>query len=516
MKIAMAAQMRQIDQDAAQVYGVPTIVLMENAGAEVARAVTAVIGEVIDKKVYIFAGKGNNGGDGYVAARHLYNQGAKVRVFLLGTKTAVNGDARINLDILSRLDVDILEITSERDWDKVKIAVNFADCIIDALLGTGFRGELADSFVQAIELINTAAKPVIAIDLPSGVNADTGQIPGVAVKATATLTLGLPKPGLVLYPGAEYVGKLSVADIGIPSDLLTPAHIQQNLITTDLVRQLLPQRTAVTHKGDCGRVAIVAGSQGLTGAAALTALGALHAGAGLVTLGIAASLHDIMEVKLTEVMTRPLPETVGSAIGIKAVPYIEQMASESDILALGPGLGRAEETQAAVREVVKTAEKPLVLDADALNALVDNIEVLLASKSLAILTPHPGEMARLTKLSAAQINQDRINVARQFAMQWGSIIVLKGARTIVAFPDGEIYINPTGNAGMASGGNGDVLTGIIAAFIGQGLSSHAAAIAGTYVHGMAADIVAHSGQVGMTAGDTLNAVRPAIFGVQGN
>jgi len=514
MKVATAAQMRQIDYDAIHVYGLPGIVLMENAGAEVAREVVKVIGDIADKKVYFFTGKGNNGGDGYVAARHLYNQGAKVKVFLLGTKEEVTGDARVNLDVLDRMNIDIVELTSERDWDKARIAISFADCIVDALLGTGFRGELSKPFAQAIEMINAAGKPVIAIDLPSGVNADTGQVPDIAVKATATVTLGLPKLGLLLYPGADCVGKLSVSDIGIPGELLTDSKIQQNLVTLQLVRELLPRRPAVAHKGDCGRVAIVAGSQGFTGAAVLAAQGALHAGAGLVTLGIPASLQDIMAAKLTEVMTRGLPESVGSAIGMKTVPYIEQLVAENDVLAIGPGLGRAEDTQAAIREVIKNCEKPLVIDADGLNALADNIEVLVNSRSLAIMTPHPGEMARLTKMSPAQINQDRVNVARQFAMQWGSIIVLKGARTVIAFPDGEIFINTTGNAGMASGGNGDVLTGIIAAFIGQGLSSHAAAIVGTYVHGLAADIAASTGQIGLTAGEVVNAIRAAIFAIQ--
>lgn len=514
MKATTAAEMREIDQTATQLYGIPGIVLMENAGGEIARKIQSILGEVPGKKVCIFAGKGNNGGDGYVVARHLFNQGAKVKVFLLGSSKNITGDAKINLDIITNMEINILEITSERDWDQVKIAVAFADCLLDGILGTGFRGAIDGEVARAIEIMNNSGRAIVAVDIPSGVDANTGQVRGGAVKACHTVTLGLPKPGLLLYPGAAYAGVITVANIGLPSSLLLDNEIKQNMITAAEVRNLLPPRQADAHKGSCGKVLIVAGSQGLTGAAALSSQAALRAGAGLVTLGIGESLHDIMEAKLTEVMTKPLPEIIKGAIGRKAVPYIEEFAGECNVLAIGPGIGRQEETMTAVRELVKSVSCPLVIDADGLQSLVGFTEILPDLSGVAVLTPHPGEMARLIGLSPERINQDRIGIARQAAGQWGSIVVLKGARTVIAFPDGEVYINTTGNAGMATGGTGDVLTGVIAAFIAQGLSSHAAAVAGVYIHGLAGDIAAHNGGIGLTASDVIQALPAAILGIQ--
>lgn len=514
MKVTTAAEMREIDQTAIQLYGIPGIVLMENAGVEITRKIKSILGTVQGKKVCIFAGKGNNGGDGYVVARHLFNQGAKVKVFLLGSKKNIIGDAKTNLDIITNMEIGILEVNGERDWDQVKIAVTFADCLVDGILGTGFRGETDGEVAQAIEIINSSGRTIVAVDIPSGVDANTGQIRGSAVKAGYTVTLGLPKPGLLLYPGAEYAGTVTVADIGLPSSLLADSEIKQNVITAADVRSLLQKRPADAHKGSCGKVLVVAGSQGLTGAAALSSQAALRAGAGLVTLGIGESLHDIMEIKLTEVMTKPLPDISKGAIGRKAVPYIREFAGECNVLAIGPGIGRQEETMAAVRELTQSVPCPLVIDADGLQSLVGFTEMLPDLGGLAVLTPHPGEMAKLVGSSPERINQDRIGIARQAAGQWGSIVVLKGAGTVVAFPDGEVYINTTGNAGMATGGTGDVLTGVIAAFIAQGLSSHEAAVAGVYIHGLAGDIAAQNGEIGLTASDVIQALPAAVLGIQ--
>lgn len=516
MKVATAAEMRKIDQIATQTFGIPGVVLMENAGVEIERKISDVLGEPENKMICVFAGKGNNGGDGFVAARHLHNQGAKVKVFLLCSKEMITGDAKINLDIISRMGLDILEVGSSRDWDKVKFVVTFADCLIDALLGTGFQGEVKGEMAEAIEIINQAGKLVVSIDAPSGVDLDNGQVRGVAVKATHTVTFVLPKPGLIIYPGADYVGKLTIADIGIPIRILTDNSIKQNVITPSSVRELLGKRQSDAHKGINGRVTVIAGSQGMTGAAALTSVAALKSGAGLVTLGIAESLNAVMEAKLTEVMTKPLPEIVGAAIGRKALPYIEAMAAKSEVVAIGPGLGRQEETMATVREAFQSLECPIVIDADGLQAFVGHTELLSNSKAMAVLTPHPGEMGRLLDISAAEVNLDRLGTARLAAELWGSIVILKGARTIVAFPDGEVYINTTGNPGMATGGTGDVLTGVIAGLIAQGLSSHAAAVAGVHIHGLAGDIAAASGMIGMVAGDVVNGLPSAILGIQQN
>lgn len=514
MKVVTVAQMRNIEQLAIEEYGIPGIVLMENAGVEVVKQIENVLGSLHNKRISVFAGTGNNGGDGYVVARHLYNQGAKVKVFLIGSRASVVGDALTNLQVITYMGIDVLEVTNSHDWDKVKIAMTFTDCLVDALLGTGFAGQLRENMTQVVESINKMNKVTIAIDVPTGVDADTGQIQSVAVKASHTITFALAKQGLLLYPAASYVGELCVADIGVPRLLLNDPQIQQNLITSKDAREIFSKRQPDVHKGSCGKVLVVAGSKGLTGAAALTSDAALRSGAGMVTLGIAESLHEIMEIKLTEVMTSPLPEVGDGFVGKDAFDEIVTLSLKNDVVAIGPGLGRQTETLDLVRQIVKNVEKPLVLDADALYALIDHTSILLEAKSMPVLTPHPGEMARLVGLTPEEVNQDRIYIARQAATEWGSIVILKGARTVVAFPDGEVYINSSGNAGMATAGAGDVLTGVITGLIGQGLSSHEAALAGVYLHGLAGDIVARGGMIGMVASDLIKALPAAIFGIQ--
>ncbi|MBP2663419.1 MAG: nnr, partial [Firmicutes bacterium] len=355
---------------------------------------------------------------------------------------------------------------------------------------------------------------VVAVDIPSGVEADTGRICGKAVRAAHTVTFGLPKPGLFLYPGAEFAGELMVADIGIPTAIVAGQQIKQNIVMAGAVRTLLPQRSPDAHKGMSGRVAVVAGSQGLSGAAAMTAEAALRAGAGLITLAVPRGIQNVVAVKLTEVMTKALAETETGGISLDAVAEITELAANKDVLAIGPGLGRQEATAAAVRAAITTVECPLVIDADALYALAGYTDLLSDCAALPVLTPHPGEMGLLTGLSVQAVNADRVTIAREAAGQWGCIIVLKGAHTIVAFPDGEVYINTTGNAGMATGGTGDALTGIIAAMIAQGMSSHDAAVAGVYIHGLAGDIAAEAGMVGMAATDLIKAVPAALYGLK--
>jgi len=514
VKVVTIAEIRKIDHRAIEDYGIPSMVLMENAGNEATRQIESIMGILHNKKIAIFAGKGNNGGDGYVVARHMHNQGAKVKVFLIGNKTDVAGDALTNLQIIIRMGIDVIEVANDGDWDKVKIAITFTDCLVDALVGTGFTGQLSRHMAQVVESINKTNKVVIAIDIPSGVDGDTGQINGIAVKAQHTITFSLPKQGLLLYPGASSAGDVSVADIGIPRTLLTDGNIKQNIITSTAVGKMFAKRSPNVHKGNCGKVLIIAGSKGLTGAATLTSKAAVRSGAGLVTLGVAESLHDIMESKLTEVMTKPLAEVAVGVIGQDAVFDIGELSSQSDIVAIGPGLGRHAETMTAVRQIIKNVEKPLVIDADALYALINYTHILTEAKAVPVLTPHSGEMARLVGLTAAEVDQDRVYITRQAAVEWGSIIILKGARTVVAFPDGEVYININGNAGMATGGTGDVLTGVIAGLMAQGLSSHEAALVGVYIHGLAGDIVARGGMIGMNASDLIRALPAAIFGIQ--
>ncbi|MDT8900014.1 NAD(P)H-hydrate dehydratase [Anaeroselena agilis] len=515
MKIATAPEMRRIDERAANEYGLAGLALMENAGGEVARKVADILGGAADKKVCIFCGKGNNGGDGFVAARHLAARGAKVKVFLLGVKTAVGGDALANLGILLKMGAEVIEIAGERDCDKAALATAFADCLVDALLGTGFSGEVSGDLAAVVKIINAAGKPVVAVDIPTGIDADTGRVRGVAVSAAHTVTFGLPKPGLLFQPGAAHAGTVTVVDIGLPAALLADAGMRQNAVTATLVRRLLPPRRPWAHKGTGGRVALVAGSPGLTGAAALASMAAVRAGAGLVTVGIAAGLNAIMEVKLTEVMTKPLPEETCGIIGPAAVEEIAAIAETADVLAIGPGLGRAAETVDAVREIVRNVRCPLVIDADGLNALAGHTESLLETEALAVLTPHPGELARLTGRPLPVINADRLGAARDAATGLGAIVVLKGPGTVIAYPDGEAFINTTGNAALATGGTGDVLTGVIAALVAQGLTSHDAAVAGVYLHGLAGELAAGARLAGMAAGDLLPALPAAIASLHG-
>ena len=510
MKIATVNEMRDIDKATVTQFGLPEVVLMENAGRAVADKAAQLLGEPRNKRVFFVCGGGNNGGDGYVAARWLHNRGARVKLFLAVSRDQVRGNAAIHLEAALRMGVDYIDLTDPRGMEKALITISFADLVVDALLGTGFRGEMSEIYQECIDLMNGAGPKILAVDIPSGVDADTGMVPGTAAQACCTVTFGLPKPGLLLYPGAGCAGEVEVAPIGIPLELLNAPAIRQTLLTSSHVSSLLPRRLADSHKGKFGHVLVVAGSRGLSGAAFLASQGALRTGAGLVTVAAPESIYAVMEMKTTEAMTLELPETLAGGLGADAVRLVREFSARASVVLVGPGLGRDGQTMEAVREIIQTVDRPLVLDADALFALAGHIELLAATEVLAVLTPHPGEMSRLTGLSVQQIQSDRIGAARRAAIEWGNIVVLKGSRTVVAFPDGEIYVNPTGNAGMATGGTGDVLSGVIAGLIAQGLSSHDAAVVGVYLHGLAGDMVAAGRPVGMTALDLVERVPDAI------
>lgn len=512
MKLVTAEEMREIDRRTMEDFNVPSLDLMEKAGGSVAEVAAEMLGKSSGKRVAIFAGKGNNGGDGFVAARHLKEKKVKVSLYLLGRKEDVKGDAKVNLEKLSQLPTEII---NKRDLESAKEEIAQSDLVIDAILGTGTKGRIDGLLAETIKLLNAAAKPIVSVDIPSGLDADGRRPPGVCIKATRTVTMGLPKPGLVLYPGAEYVGELTVADIGIPEELLGKGKI--NLLTIEDIRALLPKRRGDSHKGDYGHILVLAGSTGLTGAAALTSLGALRSGAGLVTLGIAESLNPIMEFKLTEVMTKPLPETKKGTLSLKAEKEILELVKKIDVLAIGPGLSTNEETSQLVRNLIGKVKKPMVIDADAINALAGNISTLKPAPGPRIITPHPGEMSRLLGRSKVQIQADRIGISQEVAKETGATVVLKGARTIIADSEGSIYVNPTGNPGMASGGMGDVLTGMIASFLGQGLDEIEATQVAVYLHGLAADIAEENkGELTLMAGDLLDSLPQAIKSLTNN
>ncbi|MFZ5642991.1 MAG: NAD(P)H-hydrate dehydratase [Bacillota bacterium] len=505
MKAVTAGEMRDIDRKAIKEFGIPGIVLMENAGRRVVEAVLDKLGNVQGRTVTIFVGKGNNGGDGFVAARHLYNMGADVKVLLLENPESIAGDAAVNLEIWRKMDQKIYTVAQKDDFNAVRLFLVRTDIIIDAIYGTGFKGKVKEYAGRIIEAINACDKPVISVDVPSGLEADAGMVSGPCIRASATVTFGLPKIGLLMEPGVSYAGELRVVDISLPASLLDDESLRHNLVDRNLVKGWLPFRPNSSHKGDYGRVLVVAGSRGMAGAACLAAEGALRAGAGLVTLAVPEAVYEPVAAKLTEAMVVPLPSTAEGTLSREVLGLVSGMMEKADVLALGPGLSANEETVEVVREIVSFAHKPIVLDADGLNAFTGKSSMIKKAKAPMILTPHSGEMSRLADLPVASIQKSRLAETISRSLEWGVVLVLKGSRTITATPDGEVYINSTGNPGMATGGSGDVLTGVIAGLAAQGMEIGRAAAAGVYLHGAAGDRAAvGKGMMGLLAGDILN------------
>ena len=505
-KAATAEQMRDFDRRAEQEFGVPSSVLMENAGRHVSEAIRDMLGSVRGKRIAIVAGAGNNGGDGFVAARHLHDAGAEAAIFLLGDPASVKGDAKINLDILLKTGFTVKSVQSASE---LEAPLAHSDAVVDAIFGTGLRGEVRGLAAEVIQAINASGRPVVAVDVPSGLDADTGQILGVCVNADRTVTFALPKIGLLAYPGASCVGQLIVADIGIPHQLYDEVDVE--LPGEEWVAARLPKRPPDAHKGTFGSVIVIAGSVGLTGAAAMAAESALRSGAGLSTLAVPASLQDLMAVKLTEVMTHGLPETESRAIGAKAVEAALSLCEKATAVVLGCGIGTHPETCEFVSRFVRSVRKPMIVDADGLNCLAGDASALEGEHGEIVITPHPGEMARLLGTTAQEVQSNRMDAARKAASRFHCVTVLKGARTLIADPSGRAFVNPTGNSGMATGGTGDVLAGAIGGLLAQGLSPLDAAVCGAFVHGMAGDIAASAiGEAGMIAGDVLRALPAAL------
>ncbi|HXE97888.1 MAG TPA: NAD(P)H-hydrate dehydratase [Dongiaceae bacterium] len=501
MRVVTAHTMQEIDKQAFEEYGIPGLQLMENAGRCCVEEIIAEFGS--HGRCVVMAGKGNNGGDGHVIARLLGQQGWSVKVIVLAGREQVVGDASVNLDKLAGSVIE--HCTREGQLSAGHAEEIFqADLIVDALLGTGLSSAVSGTYLEAIKLMNASGRPVVAVDIPSGIDGTTGRVQGEAVRANLTVTFAFAKLGHVLYPGAEHTGRLVVADIGIPTEVMEAA-AGYDFINADAARPMLRRRERTAHKGSFGHCLIVAGSKGKTGAAALAANSAVRAGSGLVTLGAAESIHGILEVKTTEVMTIPLSDSGDGHLTSSAFSAIEALLAGKDAVAVGPGLGRHPETDALVRSLVETVALPLVIDADGLNALAEDMTVLQRKKSRQIiLTPHPGEMSRLLGTSIPDVEAKRISVAQEFASTCGVFLVLKGARTVIASPDGSVAINGSGNPGMATGGMGDVLTGIIVSLLGQGYTGWDACRLGVFLHGFAADLVAREkGEIGMNASDVL-------------
>jgi hydroxyethylthiazole kinase-like uncharacterized protein yjeF len=511
MYLVTANEMQKMDRSTIESFGLPGRILMENAGRGATQFFLEQFKDAENKKIGVIAGRGNNGGDGFVIARYLAQKGIRVTVYLLSEHQKVSGDAAANLKLLSPLKVPVIEIPDAKSFSAHETAMRHEAIWIDAILGTGLRSDVKGFFKDVIDFINQLNKPVFAVDIPSGLNSDTGQPCGACIRADATATFAFAKTGHFLFPGADYTGNLEIIDIGVPPHIANDVGPLQYLLTPDLIHTVFSPRPSDAHKGHTGHLLVIAGSTGKTGAAAMTATSAMRSGAGLVTLGIPASLNPVLEAQVIETMTEPLPETVKGILDETSINRIMDLLSDKKCLAIGPGIGTAPETQKLFKHLLQENTKPVVIDADGLNILAGHIDILKDLDSPVVLTPHPGEMARLISTTSADVQKDRIKCARDFSEKFNVHVVLKGARTVVAHPDGRVFINPTGNPGMASGGMGDVLTGIIAGFIAQGHSPELAAHAGVYLHGAAADSLAkNKGPFGYLATDVMNILPEVI------
>lgn len=512
MRVLNAAQMREADRRTSDDIGLPSIVLMENAGRQVVTAIEATFEDAASLSYAVLCGKGQNGGDGFVVARTLLDRGVDVSVFLVGREADVRGDARANLQILANLSMDVVEIADAAAWELHGSAVLGADVVIDAMFGTGLKGPLSGLAESIVDDLNASDTPVVSIDLPSGLDASDASIPGPAVEASLTVTFGAPKIPHILPPSEHYVGSLVIADIGIPQSIIRQVDGPWvELLTKDSCRRHVTPRPGDSQKGDYGRILVVAGSAGKTGAAHLTAMAALRSGAGLVTIATPKSCLAILASLGVEYMTLPLDETAGGEIAFEAAEPVVEF--DADVIVIGPGLGRGPSTMAFVHAVIERAGVPVVVDADALYAFTGDADRLQGREDVPIIiTPHPGEMARLLGSSVDDVQAHRLDVARDFAASRQLHVVLKGHRTVVASPDGRLSVNMTGNAGMATGGTGDVLAGMIGAWCAQLLDPAAACQLSVYVHGLAGDLAAaDEGEVAMIAGDLLDRLGDAVL-----
>jgi len=500
--IVTPEQMRELDRKTINEVGLPGIVLMELAARGVVLDIDQMLGgRIPGARVLVFAGGGNNGGDGFAVARRLLNMGAEVTVYLVADKSKITGDALTNMKVYENLGGKVTEIKERSDLEKVPPV----DVIVDALLGTGLRGGADGLMADAIETINASQAAVVSVDIPSGVNGATGHIEGVAVRADLTPTFGEIKVGHIISPGIDHSGRISRVDIQIPPKFVMELDIPLYLVEPADVYDMLPDRHMSSHKGDNGKVLVVAGSVGMTGAAELASKATLRAGAGLVKVATAKSAQATLAGRSAEVMTIPVADTAEGSISAEAETTIDEARKWADVEVIGPGLSLNPETINWFEEHVKDLPLPTVIDADGLNALAQLPEALasLSGKDV-ILTPHVGEFARLAGVTNEEVVSDRLNMVRQFAEEKGVTVVLKGVPTLIAGPSGPVYAILAGNPGMATAGMGDVLTGVVAGFLAQGLDTQAAAMTAVTVHGLAGNLAAEElGSTGIVAGDVV-------------
>ena len=519
MKIASARQMAELDRVSTEQYGIPSLLLMENAGRSCAERILRYLEDKVgapeEASVAIVCGRGNNGGDGMVIARNLHNRGVYVEVFLLAEEEDLSRDARVQNGILKKMDVEVRVI---RDQDGVEDLRSFLEEVhlcVDAILGTGLSSPLAGIIREVVEVVNLSLAPVYAVDIPSGIDATTGRILGEAIRADFTGTFGLLKLGHVLLPGSIHCGETEIYDIGIPSKAVFDAQIKIEALDERIVKSMLSIRPPDFHKGDAGRVFIVGGSPGMTGAPCLAGYAALRMGAGLITVVVPSSLHAIVESKLMEVMSIGIGEG-GGYFTKEMVPELLEKISKADVVVIGPGLGSYPGAGEFIRELIPRIKVPFIVDADGLNALDGQVEVLRTAGAPCTLTPHPGEMSRLTRESIEAIEASRIGSAQHLAEEQNVTVILKGARTIITTPKGDVFINTTGNPYMASGGMGDALTGMVASLASQGLSPTDAACAGVFLHGMSADLLVRRYPMSaVSATDVIENIREGLQNTMG-
>jgi len=503
MKIASSDQMRELDHKTITETGIPGVVLMENAGRETVYLIENYFTDLTGSKVVIICGKGNNGGDGFVIGRHLWNRGCDVVFILLTQLENLQNDAKVNAEAANNIGIPIIEITTSENLKKQRSIIQNADILIDAILGIGLKRKAENLFAETIRLINSSDAFVVSVDIPSGLSTDKSYLIGPAVSADLTVTFGLIKPGLLLYPAASKAGQVVVVDISIPQQNVDSMNIKGDVLSPGHFPAFFSPRFPDSHKGHFGHLLIIAGSQGKTGAAILAANAAARSGTGLVTVAIPEPLNPILETNLTEVMTFPLPGS-HKCLHIDHIdPLLEALRGKSAVL-IGPGIGTDKSTIECLKVILQKIDVPLIIDADALNILAMTHELWLEKDVPVVITPHPGEFSRLTDISVDKLLNDQLNLTTAFAKSKSCLVVLKTARTLIAAPDGTFLINTTGNPGMATGGSGDILAGMIAGLAAQNIIPEQATAAAVFWHGLAGDITEkYVGQTEMLAGDII-------------
>jgi hydroxyethylthiazole kinase-like uncharacterized protein yjeF len=502
--LATAHDMRKIDESAVKNYSLTIAGLMEKAGAAVLEVLEETYRPLSKKTFGVLCGKGNNGGDALVIARLLKQKKASVVAVLVGEADELSIEAQKQYQKAKVARVPIMSMTGGKNIKAVQAALEECDLIIDGLLGTGISRPVEGLYRDLILLVKKQGKPVIAVDIPSGLSADSGSPMSDALSAQMTITFGLPKFGFYTSVGSSFTGNLKVVNIGFPEELLNASFIRQELSDLSMVQKALPHYDDNINKGTRGKVLVIAGGRGFAGAATLSAYGAQRIGAGLVTVACPESLNIILQVKLTECMTAPVPEIEGGFFSPRALGRILDLAANMNSVVLGPGIGRNRETGQLVKDLIMKLTTPMVVDADALYLMGGHLEHFKTAQAPIIVTPHPGEAAQLLKTTITAVEQNRLKVAKQLAQDYNVVVVLKGRFTVIANPQGEVRVNPTGNRGLATGGTGDVLSGIIGGLLAQRLPAFEAATAGVYLHGLAGEEASRKlGPDGLLAGDLL-------------